>query len=118
MKNYKYLFIIVASIILFASCSGDDDGGETDLVGTWVEMDTHTSVITITFNAYYTGKEITVDEDDISTKEFTWNVHSNDWLYVNYKDGSYFDGWYTIKDNKLTIGYENDDDPFKEFMRK
>lgn len=113
MKNFKYLFIIVAVIVLFASCSDDGDDGNVSahpLVGSWDwQGDTATAdAIIFNFKADLTGTEEWWENHDkeqiiMNNYDFTWSTDVNKLVIFHLESEGYDHFNYSIKDDTLTL---------------
>lgn len=111
MKNIKYFFIMVFSVMLFVSCSKDDSSsapGINDLVGTWETTNTQEGIeyiITVTFNSNKSGTTVMVSTFQGNTKtetdNFTWSTNGNKLTIISSGDSDV--STYSISGNKLTV---------------
>ncbi len=112
MKNIKYLFLMVFSLLV-VSCNSDDDGGsnvnDSALVGSWGAKEIVDGVeydLTITFNANGSGTivdKFTIEgETETETTSFTWKTSGNK-LTISIPDEPTDELTYAISGNRLTI---------------
>ena len=117
MKKIKYLLILVVAVMVSVSCSTDEgDDGVNALVGTWgyTEFDDGDEIsITVTFKANYTGTFVVVvtfdGGSDIENVAFTWSTDGNKLTMVG--NGETDTSTYSISGDKLTIKFDDDDEP-------
>ena len=111
MKKLKYLFIILATVMLSASCS--DDGNDNDnyngLIGSWEETQWDEDLWTkwtFTFNSNGTGtiSAAANTPDDGNGDDFTWGTEGDQLTLVINEDTE--KAIYSISGNKLTINFD------------
>ena len=125
MKNLKYLFIIVAAVMLFASCSDDGIEGakESGLVGSWEQADSDGdswTIMNLTFNSNGTGSVNFESNtpDNGNGIDFTWETPGGTILIIISEEGGNDTMTYSISSNKLTLFSNHEQDPPQVFTRK
>ena len=93
MKKFTSLsFMLIAALLMFASCSKDDDGAPaldaSLLEGTWIAEKT----------VNVTGKETTTEDD-----QTIYSFNANKTYTVQYTDGEKEEGTYTLVGNILSL---------------
>ena len=96
MKKINYiclLFGVLVSVVLFSSCSKDDDGGSSSnsIVGTW-------------YTEAYSYEEITYNSDGTCT----YRRYKSDHTTIRDTDS----GTYKVEGNKLTIWWASSSSPW------
>lgn len=137
MKNFKYLLIIVAAVMLFASCSDDSIEGakESGLVGSWVwnssdydhheNGDWHQVVHTFKSNGIAITDDIWyINDDEVAGADAyskTWSV-DGDVLTMTRVDKSELEFvyiyYYTITGDKLTLARYPDHYGARTYIRR
>ncbi|SDB23321.1 hypothetical protein SAMN03097699_0216 [Flavobacteriaceae bacterium MAR_2010_188] len=119
MKNIKYLFVFLFSVLLSTSCNNDDDNSsdsnDSALIGSWEASDEDEGIefsIMLTFNSNNSGTlvvESTFDgETETESDNFTWSTSGNK-LTIQSSSEPPSILTYSISGNKLTITDEDGD---------
>ena len=125
MINFRYIIVMVFSVLLSVSCSSDDDNGsdanDASLVGSWMATESDEDgefKVTVTFNANQTGTlftEVTFEgETETETESFNWNTNGNK-LTIDSSSEPPDVLTYSISGNRLTI---TDSDNFSTVLTR
>ena len=110
MKKLNLTYLVLITILLFGSCSSDDNNDESStnsIIAKWEEQPVNTNCSqTETLEFFNNGMVESLDLINppcgyvLGSAEYTFN---SDVVTVNIEDNNFSDGIYTIKYNVITL---------------